>query len=112
MRLKEKGRWENILRCVKTDFRTSQENIDRLYECNRESAKVWNRCLESAKENGKWINKTKLQKETKRKFALHSQSIQAVCHKYLFARDAAKEARKKGYDNKYPYKNKIYYNTK
>lgn len=101
---------------MKTKFKTSQQNLERLFECNRESAKVWNDSLKVAKEyyleHHKWIGKTDLQKATKQKYQLHSQSIQAVCHKYLFARDAAKEARQSGFDNKYPYKQKKYYNTK
>ena len=72
--------------------------------------------LELAKEThlktGKWITKSELQKGTKGIFPIHSQSVQAVCHKYLFARDAALEARKAGYKNKYPYKQKKHFNTK
>ncbi|MCD9021976.1 transposase, partial [Cohnella sp. NL03-T5] len=39
-------------------------------------------------------------------------SVQAVCHKYLFARDSAKQAKNQGLANKYPYKNKKHFNTK
>jgi putative transposase len=45
-------------------------------------------------------------------FPIHSQSIQAVCHNYFFARDSAWKARKKGLKNKYPYKKKRHFNTK
>ncbi|GLH64152.1 hypothetical protein PG301_19910 [Parageobacillus sp. G301] len=79
-----------MLRGQKVFFRASKADLDRLYACNRESARVWNECLRLAKEHflqhGCWITKSELQKQTKRKFHLHSQSIQAVCHKYLFAR--------------------------
>jgi putative transposase len=45
---------------------------------------------------------------------LHSQSIQAVCHKYLFARDSSHQTIKKGSTTttRYPYKKKKHYNTK
>lgn len=44
---------------------------------------------------------------------MHSQSIQAVVHKYIFARDAALKAKRKGYKYiRYPYKQKRNYNTK
>ncbi|MFC0299159.1 hypothetical protein [Geobacillus jurassicus] len=43
---------------------------------------------------GKWITKTELQKATKGRFPIHGQSIQAVVHKYIFARNGAREARK------------------
>ena len=46
------------------------------------------------------------QKQTKRKFHLHSQSVQAVYHKYLFARQAAHQAIQQGHAARYPYKNK------
>ena len=97
-------------------FHTSTENKNRLFECNRISAQIWNDCLEDAKQHhkktGKWLTKTQLQKQTKRKYPIHSQSIQAVVHKYIQARDAAKKARNKGYDTRYPYKKKNDYNTK
>ena len=95
---------KNMYRTVKTLFRASKKDIDRLFECNRISAQIWNDCLTIAKSyaqknNGKWINQTELQKQTKGKYPIHSQSIQAVCHKYLNARDSAKKAKQKGLDN-------------
>ena len=96
-----------MIKCLKTDFFTTKSNLDRLFECNRISAEIYNSCLKIAKDyslnnNGKWIGKTQLQKEVKNKYPLHSQSVQAVCHKYLFSRDAAFKARKAGLKNKYP----------
>ncbi|WP_037465197.1 RNA-guided endonuclease InsQ/TnpB family protein [Shimazuella kribbensis] len=98
-------------------FTTSKSDRDRLFACNRESALVWNHCLSLSRQhyvdNGKWITKSELQKVTKGKFHLHSQSIQAVCHKYLFARDTAHQAIQKGRKTaRYPYRNKNHFNTK
>ncbi|MBW8348019.1 transposase [Bacillus sp. IITD106] len=105
-----------MIRCMKTSFRASLETINRLFECNRISAEVWNHCLVPAKDThmktGKWITKSELQKATKRKYPIHSQSVQAVCHTYVFARDAARKARKRGHPTKYPYKQKKHFNTK
>lgn len=86
-----------MIRCIKTTFQTSKTDLERLFECNRISAEVWNRCLILAKNyslqhEGKWIGQTKLQAALKNQFLLHSQSVQVVCHKYLFARDDAKQA--------------------
>ncbi len=83
--------------------------MEQLFACNRISAEIWNECLAIAKayagrKDGKWIGKTQLQAELKGKYPLHSQSIQAVCHKYFFARDSAYQAKNKGFSNKYPYK--------
>ena len=101
---------------MKTLFRANSETINQLFVCNRVSGEIWNRCLALAKEThlktGKWISKSELQKGTKGIFPIHSQSVQAVCHKYVFARDAARNARRAGYKNKYPYKQKKHFNTK
>jgi putative transposase len=106
-----------MIRAKKVTFQTSKENVDRLFACNRESALVWNHCLalsrQSYQDKGEWITKSELQKATKGKYHLHSQSIQAVCHKYLFAREAACQAILKGRKTgRYPYKNKHHYPTK
>jgi putative transposase len=106
-----------MIRVYKTAFITSKRNLGRLFECNRVSARVWNDCLKIAKqyykESGKWINKTDLQKLTKGKYPIHSQSIQAVVHKYLWARDAVRKAREQGMMTaRYPYRQKKNFNTK
>lgn len=106
-----------MIRAKRVYIRASITELDRLYECNRESGKVWNHCLHLAKQHylthGKWISKTELQKGTKGRFRLHSQSIQAVAHKYIFAREGAKASIAAGIKTtKYPYKQKEYFNTK
>jgi len=106
----------NMIRCLKTSFRANKETVDQLFRCNQVSGEVWNHCLELAKEHRlkteKWITQSALQKGTKGIYPIHSQSVQAVCHKYLFARDGAHQARKAGQATKYPYKQKKHYNTK
>jgi putative transposase len=105
-----------MLRGQKVFFRASKADLDRLYACNRESARVWNECLRLAKEHFLqhrcWITKSELQKRTKRKFHLHSQSIQAACYQYLFARQSAHHAIQQGYPARYPCKKKKYFPTK
>ena len=106
-----------MLRTMKTTFKTSKETTDYLYQASRLCADVYNECLDVSKEyslrnGGKWINQTKLQQAIKGKYPLHSQTVQAVAHKYLFARDAAYKARLKGYRNKYPYRKKKYFSVK
>ena len=106
-----------MYRTMKIPFKAKTRDIDRLFECNRIGGDIWNRCLLEAKQyalahHGQWISKTKLQQSLKGKFPLHSQSVQAVAHQYLFSRDAAKQARRLGYGNKYPYRKKAHYNTK
>ncbi|AGE22648.1 transposase [Geobacillus sp. GHH01] len=64
-----------MYRTLKTRFRAKKEVIDKLFECNRISAEVWNECLRLAKEHhlktGKWITKTELQKATKGRYRIH-----------------------------------------
>lgn len=90
-------------------IRNQAKHKPALDACNKASAEVWNLCLLKAKDHhlatGKWTGKTQLQTETKQAVALHSQSIQAVAHKYLNARQGAKEAKTAGRnDVRYPYK--------
>jgi hypothetical protein len=40
-----------MLRGQKVFFRAPKADLDRLYACNRESARVWNECLRLAKEH-------------------------------------------------------------
>lgn len=106
-----------MIKCLKTSFSASKNVLDKLYKANRISAIIWNDCLMIAKayslENeGKWITKSILQTALKGKYPLHSQSVQAVAHKYIFSRDSAYKAQVKGYKNKYPWKRKNNFNTK
>ena len=69
-----------MIRCLKADFKTSKENLDKLFACNRISAMIWNKCLQLSKEHreaneGKWISLDGIQKYTKGVYPLHSQSV-------------------------------------
>jgi len=106
-----------MIRCLKTDFKTSCEELDRLFACNRISALIWNKCLDIAREyrlsnGGAWISNSELQKELKNLYPLHSQSVQAVSDRYCDARKATKEARDKGLNTSYPWKYKHAYPTR
>ena len=105
------------IRVIKTSFSASKEDADKLFACNRISAMIWNDVLKIAKNyslanGGKWIGQTNLQKQIKNKYPMHSQSVQSVAHRYLFARDSAHAAILKGFKNKYPWRHKKNYNTK
>ena len=106
-----------MIRVKKTTFRTAKTDLDRLFACNRESARVWNDCLSHAKEyhkqKGKWIDRKELQTLTRGRYHLHSQSIQSVQERYLEARKNALRAKQAGYDHiRYPYKTKGHYPTR
>lgn len=107
----------NMYRTLKTPFRASHTTIQQLFDIRRLSGTIWNDCVELARYyyrlGNKWITQTELQKELKRLYPLHSQTIQAVAHKFLAAREGTKEARKKGHKNiRYPWKHKFVFHPK
>jgi len=106
-----------VIRALKTTFRTTKKDLKRLFACNRNSAQVWNDCLQYANEHhlntGNWINKSELQQLTRGRYNLHSQSIQSVQERYLQARTNAWKAKQQGYNHiRYPYKEKKNYPTR
>src|SRR4051812_32443629 len=105
-----------MYRTLKSTFYAQPNTIQKLFEIRRICGAIWNDCVQLARYyyrlGGKWITKTNLQSELKRLYPLHSQTIQAVAHKFLEARDGAKESRKKGYNNCYPWKHKFVFNPK
>ncbi|MHB1566548.1 MAG: RNA-guided endonuclease InsQ/TnpB family protein [Acidiferrobacter sp.] len=79
-----------------------------------EAARVWTVCRDShlaaRQEDGKWPNREVLQKTTKGRLALHSQSAHMVTHAFLANVDTAQQLRSQGRSEiRYPYKNKTFY---
>jgi putative transposase len=66
---------------LRPSFRT------RLRETQMEAARVWTLCrdlhLAARTERTRWPNRDDLQQATKGRFALHSQSVQMICHAFL-----------------------------
>ncbi len=60
--------------------------FERLKAAQIEAAKVWNECMVTHKEcrinQRPWLNQTALQKLTKGKYELHSQSVQMICQAF------------------------------
>ena len=106
-----------MYRTMKTTFRASPKTNQQLFDVRRICGEIWNDCVQLARLyyrlGGKWITKTQLQSELKGLYPIHSQTIQAVAHKFLDAREGTKEARQKGYkQTKYPWKQKHVFNPK
>lgn len=84
-----------------------------IHEGQQESARVWNFCSEMHKkvreERKKWPRRDDLQKQTKRKFSLHSQSVQMVCHTFLANVNTACQIKKINKRIRLPYKEKRFY---
>jgi putative transposase len=105
-----------MYRTMKMPFRANYHTIQKLFDIRRLSGAIWNDCVQIARYyhrlGGGWITKTDLQKELKGLYPLHSQTVQAVAHKFLQARIGAKEARKKDKKIRYPWKHKFIFNPK
>lgn len=84
-----------------------------IYEGQKESGRLWNFCCEThriARESrDKWPSKGSLQKLTKGKFAIHSQSIQMVCHTFLANIGTGMQLKKINKRIRLPYKQKNFY---
>jgi putative transposase len=90
------------------------EVFERLKAAQLESALVWNECVEAHKQcrinKTNWLNQTALQKLTKGKYQLHSQSVQLVCQAFLANVDSTKANRRSGLKKmKYPWRTKEFY---
>ena len=79
-----------------------------------EAARVWTVCrdmhIAARQEHGQWPKRDALQKATKGRFALHSQSVQMVTHAFLANVDTAQQLRTQSRTKiRYPYKDKTFY---
>ena len=89
--------------------------FQRLKAAQMEAAQVWNACCELHKEarqtRSTWPGQNELQRATKGRFALHSQSVQMVVHAFLANIDATRELRATHPKmlTKYPWKTKRFY---
>jgi putative transposase len=96
---------------------SSKEDIDYLFECNQESARVWNECVrlsgELWKSEERYVDRDYLQTKLKGfSEILPASCVQVTIKKYLGARTGVQQARKSGRkDEKYPWKIKKHYNT-
>jgi putative transposase len=87
----------------------------RLRDAQMEAALVWNVCCALHKEaratHAKWPGRHELQKATKGRFALHSQSVQMVVHAFLANVETTRQLRKThpGMKMKYAWCEKRFY---
>lgn len=85
----------------------------RLKAAQMEAALVWNTCCDLHKEarttHAKWPGRNELQKATKGKYALHSQSVQMVVHAFLANVETTRQRKPANPKMRYPYKVKQFY---
>src|SRR3990167_5150129 len=93
---------------------------EQIWSARLEAGKVWNQCRDihleartstafSTRTGQYWPNRTDLQQATKGLYAMHSQSVQMICHTFLQNVDTTRELRKSGVKIRYPYKTKRTY---
>ncbi len=93
----------------------SSTQNQRLRQAQQEAALVWNDCVtlhqDARMHHLKWPGRDALQKATKGRFALHSQSIQMVTHAFLANVDTTRQLRQTHPHMKmrFPYKEKPFY---
>ncbi len=91
----------------------SRSQFNRLKVAQQEAAAVWNHCMETHKqarqEHVKWPGRNELQKATKGRFALHSQSVQMVVHVFLANIQTTRQLKPSHHKMKYPWKTKRFY---
>lgn len=99
-------------------IKESKKTIDYLYQCNRESARVWNECVRISKElwknENKYSDRKYLQDNIKGSFSniIPAKAMQITIKKYIGAVKGIQQARKAGrLDLKYPWREKKNYNT-
>jgi putative transposase len=87
----------------------------RLKEAQIEGAQVWNQCCELHKQaramHSPWPGQSELQRATKGRFALHSQSVQMVAQAFVATIEVTRKLRAKHpkMRMKYPWRTKRFY---
>lgn len=87
----------------------------RLKEAQTEAAHVWNLCMQTHKHarmgHAPWPGRNELQRVTKGRYALHSQSVQMVVHAFLANIQTTRKLRKEHPEMriKYPWRIKTFY---
>ena len=85
----------------------------RLQAAQMEASRVWNVCCQRHQDarlqQRRWPDRDELQQTTKGgQFALHSQSIQMVCHQFLANVETTRQLKPTHPRMRYPYKPKQY----
>ncbi|MFL5704069.1 MAG: RNA-guided endonuclease InsQ/TnpB family protein [Ktedonobacteraceae bacterium] len=91
----------------------SRSQFIRLRTAQQEAAQVWNCCMEMHTHarlvHAQWPGRQELQKATKGRFALHSQSVQMIVHAFLANVDTTRQLKPSTPQMRYPYKPKRFY---
>jgi putative transposase len=96
----------------------SASQLNKLKAAQQEAAQVWNHCMQMHKQarfsHAQWPGRNELQRATKGRYGLHSQSVQMVVHAFLTNIETTRELRKTHPQMrmKYPWRTKQFYPVK
>jgi putative transposase len=112
------NKYNKTYKTITIPINCSIENLNYLYECNRESARIWNDCIKLSKESWTikqiYSDQNYFQQIFKLGYSkiLTVKSMQLISKKYLSCVRGIQQARKAGRsDLRYPYKEKKNFNT-
>jgi putative transposase len=103
-----------IVRIYRLDH-LSESQLHKLKAAQQEAAQVWNTCMQMHRQarfaHAQWPGRNALQRATKGRYALHSQSVQMVVHTFLANIETTRELRKTHPQMrmKYPWRTKQFY---
>jgi len=102
-----------MIRPRQVRLKLSQSQFQHCQQLSQESAKVWNLVKNffwrTYRKKGIWLSEGVMKRYAKQRFALHSDSVQAVVEKFYANLKAARILRKENPNIRYPYKNKNWY---
>jgi putative transposase len=99
-----------MIRPRQVRLKLNKSQFQHCQKLSQESAKVWNSVKNffwrTYRKKGIWLSESSLKRYISGKFALHSQSIQAIVEKFSDNLKSAHSLRKDNPEIRYPYKNK------
>jgi putative transposase len=99
-------------------LKLNRSTFQHCQELSKESAHVWNTIKnffwrtdpsQAQDKKGIWLSESSMKRYVNGRFALHSQSIQAIIEKFYDNLKAARSLRKDNPSIRYPYKNKDWF---
>ena len=102
-----------MIRPRQVRLKLSKSQFQHCQQLSQESANVWNLVRNffwrTYRKKGIWLSEGAMKRYAKQRFALHSESVQAVVEKFYTNLKAARILRKENPDIRYPYKSKKWF---
>ena len=102
-----------MIRPRQVRLKLDKSHFQHCQQLSQESAKVWNLVRNffwrTYRKKGIWLSEGAMKRYSKQRFALHSESVQAVVEKFYANLKVARTLRKENPSIRYPYKTKKWY---